>query len=717
MNKVVGVTVGSPLSKEKIIELIKEHSGENLTAKEVSELLTAAQRELIGTSDDPAAKDTIKGAKAYAVEMYAGSNEYTANKVKAAKKEIIGFSDDEETANTINGAKNYAKKLVDNNVEGTVRTVNDIVPDENGNVDIKVETSWEDIENKPFGIKTMEYEVGSSFEVPNGGEMSIKGEVIGGLKYISYGDTSDGFKRFECWSETYGDKVVIGNASLALPDIGYDSGEPFGWISGEYSNGFTAGTLYYKSNETYTFVLYNAVDELVQISEEYIPESIARVEDIPDVSYFVKSVNGKRPLPDGNVLLSMVTSVNGVAPSSTGAVAVDVGVLSINGAKPDSKGNINIQTAEVVVDENNKLRNEVLPEGYPYRTEAAIDYVLKDFEVTDGVTWREIPKLKEGVNYTANVNGVEYHNLKVVHYVDSYEEEDGELIEEDYYELNGSSFYLYRENNSEEWEIAFDDDTITNTISLYTVASTGGVVPMSMELLPENLATKEHVEKEIAMFDFIKVVEKLPEQGFPNRIFFVPKKDTQTQDLFDEFVWANKGTEESPNWDWEWITTKQIEVDLTNYTTTDKVEELLLERSKKEHEVGSLYLSMTATNPAQIFGFGTWSLIAKNRFLVGAGDTYKVGDTGGEATVKLTAKELPKQEGKIVTHGTYSGTPIADASGVFTKQHIVEGKYLSGSQGTSANSIDVIGYSNGGEGAAHNNIPPYLAVYIWQRTA
>lgn len=151
--------------------------------------------------------------------------------------------------------------------------------------------------------------------------------------------------------------------------------------------------------------------------------------------------------------------------------------------------------------------------------------------------------------------------------------------------------------------------------------------------------------------------------------------------------------------------------------TTDKVEELLLERSKKEHGVGSLYFSMTYTNPAQIFGFGTWTLIATDKFIVGAGKEYSAGDTGGEATVKLTAKELPKQEGTIVTHGTYSGTPIADASGVFTKQHIVEGKYLSGSQGTGANSIDVIGYSNGGEGLAHNNLPPYFAVYIWQRTA
>ena len=258
--------------------------------------------------------------------------------------------------------------------------------------------------------------------------------------------------------------------------------------------------------------------------------------------------------------------------------------------------------------------------------------------------------------------------------------------------------------------------------SAYDYAKEGGYTGTEEEFAVllagiDMFATKEYVEQEIAMFDFIKVVEKLPEQGFPNRIFFVPKKDTQTQDLFDEYAWINKGTEEAPNWGWEWVTTKQIEIDLTNYTTLDKVEELLLERSKKEHEVGSLYLSMTATNPAQIFGFGTWALIAKNRFLVGAGDTYKVGDTGGEATVKLTAKELPKQEGTIVTHGTYSGTPIADASGVFTKQHTVEGKYLSGSQGTSANSIDVIGYSNGGKGAAHNNIPPYFAVYIWQRTA
>lgn len=236
------------------------------------------------------------------------------------------------------------------------------------------------------------------------------------------------------------------------------------------------------------------------------------------------------------------------------------------------------------------------------------------------------------------------------------------------------------------------------------------------EVLPENLATKEFVEQEIATFDFIKVGDTLPETGLVNRFYLVPKKDTQTQDLFDEFVWVNKGTEESPNWDWEWITTKQIEVDLTNYTTVDKVEEMILERSKKDHEVGSLYISMNSTNPAQIFGFGTWALIAKNRFLVGAGDDYEAGDTGGEASHKLTAAELPKQNGTISTHGTYSGSPIAAVTGVFGARHTVSDKYMSGSA-SGHSSIDVIEYGNGGEDKAHNNLPPYLAVYFWQRTA
>lgn len=76
-------------------------------------------------------------------------------------------------------------------------------------------------------------------------------------------------------------------------------------------------------------------------------------------------------------------------------------------------------------------------------------------------------------------------------------------------------------------------------------------------------ATESYVDNEIATFDFIKVVDNLPETGLPNKIYFVPKNDTQTQDLFDEYVWVNGK--------WEWITTKQIEVDLTPYARKEDI--------------------------------------------------------------------------------------------------------------------------------------------------
>lgn len=268
------------------------------------------------------------------------------------------------------------------------------------------------------------------------------------------------------------------------------------------------------------------------------------------------------------------------------------------------------------------------------------------------------------------------------------------------------------------------DYKLPNPYKLYMIGSTAIAYDGSEEVsinIPDliglnNYATKEELEYEISSFDFIKVVEQLPLDGFPNRIYLVPKSNTQDTDLFDEWLWVNKGTEEEPNWDWEWITTKQIEVDLTNYITTEQLDAKISEILQMVYPVGAIYISTVSTSPKTLFGFGTWSQL-KNRFLVGAGDTYDANATGGSATHKLTAAELPKQDGTITMHGTYAGTPIAAVTGVFNARSTVSNKYMSGGTGTSTSSIDVIGYSNGGSGTAHNNLPPYLAVYMWKRTA
>lgn len=116
--------------------------------------------------------------------------------------------------------------------------------------------------------------------------------------------------------------------------------------------------------------------------------------------------------------------------------------------------------------------------------------------------------------------------------------------------------------------------------------------------------------------------------------------------------------------------------------------------------VGSVYLSAAATSPQTLFG-GTWQRI-EDRFLLAAGDSYPLGSTGGEAQHALTAAELPQH-----THG-YDYTGQSDVTGV-TAIRVYDGD-------SRLNEYKGKATSNCG-GQAHNNMPPYLAVYAWTRTA
>lgn len=131
------------------------------------------------------------------------------------------------------------------------------------------------------------------------------------------------------------------------------------------------------------------------------------------------------------------------------------------------------------------------------------------------------------------------------------------------------------------------------------------------------------------------------------------------------------------------------------------------------YPLGSIYLSVSAANPSTLFG-GTWEQI-QGRFLVGAGSngadfTSTAGQTGGEATHTLTANEMPAH-----THETsqlIGGTGGINASGL-TIQSGYAGSTRDIKQNTNYSTI----VSNTGGGAAHNNMPPYLSVYMWKRTA
>lgn len=137
------------------------------------------------------------------------------------------------------------------------------------------------------------------------------------------------------------------------------------------------------------------------------------------------------------------------------------------------------------------------------------------------------------------------------------------------------------------------------------------------------------------------------------------------------------------------------------------------------YPVGSLYMSANNVSPQSFIG-GTWERI-QDRFLLAAGSTYSAGATGGAATHTLTANEMPAHEGHM--YDNFNSTGWVDRGGDANSYYLNStgaagyGKYENRPyKVVSGNEIVMQGYTRGG-GAAHNNMPPYLTVYIWKRTA
>ena len=138
------------------------------------------------------------------------------------------------------------------------------------------------------------------------------------------------------------------------------------------------------------------------------------------------------------------------------------------------------------------------------------------------------------------------------------------------------------------------------------------------------------------------------------------------------------------------------------------------------YPVGSIYMSVNATNPKELFG-GTWEQI-KGRFLLGMSSSYSAGSTGGEATHTLTTSEIPFHNHAIGQDGNTSLVLPTDVA-VDDSSHAQYVTTLEGGRsGWYKSSVAwggaiVTRDQTSPYGQAHNNMPPYLAVYIWKRTA
>ena len=106
----------------------------------------------------------------------------------------------------------------------------------------------------------------------------------------------------------------------------------------------------------------------------------------------------------------------------------------------------------------------------------------------------------------------------------------------------------------------------------------------------------------------------------------------------------------------------------------------------------------------QIYGGDTWTKI-EGMFLLGQSSSYPINSTGGEATHTLTSNEMPNH-----THANKVNIqfhPQKDPNNVYGSAWAVD---------ASTSNLNYSMTSTGGS-QAHNNMPPYKSVYIWERTA
>ena len=135
-------------------------------------------------------------------------------------------------------------------------------------------------------------------------------------------------------------------------------------------------------------------------------------------------------------------------------------------------------------------------------------------------------------------------------------------------------------------------------------------------------------------------------------------------------------------------------------TKTSVLNEIKAWVNETQHPIGSIYITTTNVSPSTIFG-GTWEQL-KDRFLLACGDKYNPGTTGGEEEHTLSIDEMPSH-----SHDTANPNIIANDNGE---------NPITFKNGTDARvSQNTRATVNVGGNLPHNNMPPYITVYVWKR--
>ena len=141
--------------------------------------------------------------------------------------------------------------------------------------------------------------------------------------------------------------------------------------------------------------------------------------------------------------------------------------------------------------------------------------------------------------------------------------------------------------------------------------------------------------------------------------------------------------------------------------------------------VGSVFISVVATNPNTLLGYGTWEAFAPGRMLVGFDNTNPNFDaaeeTGGSSSITITAANLPQLAVTVTdpghTHLTQRYPTATGGSSGFTIDVSMTGTLADNTLPVKSNTTGITATANtGGANNSINILNPYITVFMWKRT-
>ena len=127
------------------------------------------------------------------------------------------------------------------------------------------------------------------------------------------------------------------------------------------------------------------------------------------------------------------------------------------------------------------------------------------------------------------------------------------------------------------------------------------------------------------------------------------------------------------------------------------------------YPVGSIYMSMNSTNPSILFG-GEWERI-EDRFLLASGSKYEIGSTGGSADSTLVShNHATSTSGEL-----FVTSESDDANNTRVTYSSSGNRYVDGMTTSSTPFHHRVGTDYSGSSGVGKNMPPYIAVYMWER--